>query len=279
MADENNETQPTGSSPVKDSSDSLYSTTDYEESEPEPEPETETDENNTDTEPAGEESEAPEEEPKPDEDNVPFHKHPRFRELIKERNELKEMLEKQNQTQPSEEKQAEGDSTYDKLMNMSDEELLELNTEKPREMLNMMTEAIRNKVTDEVRQEQQKNEIESKTMNTYEQYAEENPDIIDMWESGELKNFLEKNPAHNPISAHMYLTRESRENELREKLEKEIAEKYSNRQTARDNARVLSKTPAADYKQESSPELKDTKSNGGLAAVLTSRLEAMRQKK
>jgi len=276
MAEETEETineQVPGSSPepVRDSTDSLYSTTDYDEpasEEEEEEESTSADEQDQEEQTAGDETEEKGEEAR-------FDKHPRFQQLIKERNELKKMLEQEQGKKPSEKSadEPEEGSTLQKLMNMSEEELLEMNAEKPKEFLGNMVDAIR----EQVKHEQTQAQHEQRTMNTYEDYAKDNPDILDMWESGELQAFLDENPAHNPISAHMYMTQEKREQEMREKIEKELADKYEKRQTARNNSRVLSRTPPADYKPDKTPELKDTRKHGGLNSVLASRIEAMRQ--
>lgn len=289
---ENQETIVAGSSPVTDSSGSLFSTTDY------VAPVEETTENvgtseNVAPEGAGQNQAEQSADTQTDESvestqkesEIRFDKHPRFQQLIREKNEYKQMLSelkkeieelKQSRTQQT------AEDKFD-LQSIDTEKLLELQTENPKEFLELVTKSVREQVINEVKTEQERalqEKAERERENAYVKYAEEHPDVLEMWENGTLQKFLEENPHHNIISAHMYLTQSNREAELRKQIQAELEEKYRQRQIVRENARVLSNTPSANYNVASpDPEISNTKQAGGLATVLARRLEAMRKQR
>jgi hypothetical protein len=292
---ENQETIVTGSSPVVDSSGTLYSTTDYVTPETtlasEGSVESTTPEGNQDSIVQNEQSADSNSEnvgnpesSKDDEkmEDVRFDKHPRFQQLIREKNEYKQMLSELKK-EIEELKQAKTENKGFDPKQLDTEKLLELQTEDPKAFLELVSKSIREQVVNEIRAEQEKmlaEKTEREKENAFIKYAEENPDVLEMWESGVLQKFLEENPHHNIISAHMYLTKENREAELKRQIEQELEKKYRERQVVRENARVLSNTPPANHNViMPDPEISNTKKAGGLATVLARRLEAMRKQR
>lgn len=127
-------------------------------------------------------------------------------------------------------------------------------------------------------QEQAQKEAQEKVDRTYKDYGEKNPDFNKLWESGEIKKFMDSNPGHTALSAHMAMTMEARIDAAVKEAVKAAEEKVIKNFQAKKNAAVLSEGPAhrGGQKDGTPVELKNTKQHGGLTAVLASRLAARR---
>jgi len=166
----------------------------------------------------------------------------------------------------------------------SNEELTEMFEEDPRTFLQDFAKQIHAEVRSEVlsevqgeiaasREAEERKSIEA----TFNNYAQDNPTFDDMWDSGKIQNFMDKNPGHNAISAHMALTKETDTqaaiDEAVAKALKDAETKSDKSQKAKKNAQVLGSGPASSGHAvgQIPVELKDTKKYGGLATVLASR--------
>lgn len=234
-------------------------------------------------EPEEAEEEVKEEPEKPKGDEFRFDKHPRFIELnarLKAAEEAnREILERLAKQQAN--VKEEGPSFKD-WTKMTDEELVEWQASDPKGYLDNMKAFIDHQVQSRIdafqaqsAQMAEKQSYEQKIQSTYESYASENPDFDEMWDSGELKEFMDKNPGHNAISAHIMLTAEAKQKAAIEKavadaLKKKEAEIKSKRAAAKvvGAGPAVVPTPA----KESDERLKDPTKFGGKTNVLMQRL-------
>ena len=129
---------------------------------------------------------------------------------------------------------------------------------------------------------QQQAAEEKRIEQTYNQFATDNSDFNDMWDSGQLQAYMDENPGHNAISAYMALTHEAKldaaEKEAEEKARKDAEQQAARNKKVKEGARSLDSGPTstAHVVEQTPPELKDTKKFGGLATVLTQRALARR---
>lgn len=242
------------------------------------------DDNNKDTkDAAGEEAKAKAdagEKESSDDGNVRFDKHPRFVELntrMKEAETKAALAEEKLRELETKLDGGEGkegkDLPYKDVSQMTAEEIQEWQEEDPKGFYANMLQQAKHEIANEQRQEMSKQSKESAIAGTFEKYAKDNPDFDEMWDSGELKRFMEKNPGHNAISAHMALTGQKKQQEAIDAAVKESEKRIMANIKAKGNAKVLGQGPssARPSNDSSPPDLKDTKQYGGLTAVLARR--------
>ena len=226
-----------------------------------------------------------------DESNTRFDKHPRFVELntrlkaAEEQN--RQMLQKLSQLETV--KQQEASTTpptelpYKDWSKMSTEDLLDWQDTDPKGFLDninkFVSHSIESGITSyqqQLAQQAQQQTAEQKVVSTYEQYAKENPDFDEMWDSGKIKAFIDKHPGHNAISAHQAMTAERR-------IEAAVAEALKKHETAIKSKRaastVLGTGPASvpTASKQADNDLREPKKFGGPTAVLAARLAKLRQ--
>jgi hypothetical protein len=255
-----------------------------------PSPDDEGDGGDAGTETEGKEAEAEEETDTPPDG---FHKHPAWQRILKERDEARLELEKLKNggvldAAAAEKPAAEEMHTeeFNKISQMSEDELLEFMSENPKEYTQYLIQIAKNEAKAEISAETEQKQIESKIDATYDAYAEKNPanedgtGFVEMWESGKIKEFIEKNPGHNPISAHMALTADTRLERAVKAAEEaaaaKVKEEFKKSMAARKITDGLSGGPGYVPADEDAA-LKDTKRHGGVAATLAERLAARRR--
>ncbi len=112
---------------------------------------------------------------------------------------------------------------------------------------------------------------------TYDKYEKDNPDFRTKWDSGELQKFMDENPGHNAISAHMILTENARiEAAVAKAVKEKEAEVIKNFQAKR-NAQVISDGGSIKSGDRIADELKNPQKYGGVTSALALRLQRMRQ--
>lgn len=211
------------------------------------------------------------------EKEAPFHEHPRFQEIIREKNALKEQiaeLQKAVQQPPSKGDAEEPD--YKDMGGMTKEELQDMFDEDPKGFLTNFAKQVSQEVRADVlgQVEQRNSELQAKqeedlVAKQYEEFGNKNPEFLKMWESGDIEKFMASNPGHTPMSAYIMATQETREQEIFKKAEAKLTKNLK----AKQNAKVLSGGPAATGRPagQTPAELKDTKKYGGLTSVLAER--------
>jgi hypothetical protein len=115
---------------------------------------------------------------------------------------------------------------------------------------------------------------------TYEAYEKRNPDFRQMWDSGQIVDFMSKNPGHNAISAHRMLTEQARIDAAvkaaREAAVKETEEKVRADFLAKRNATVIPDGGTLKSTGEVPDELKNPDKYGGRVSAGAERLRRLR---
>ena len=230
------------------------------------------------------------EDAKPDLDR--FDKHPRFVELnarLKAAEEAsRKTLEELSQLKSQKaEAPAKKDETppYKDWGGMSEDEILEWQSNDPKGFVDNIGAFVKHSIAqgidsfrEQTAQASEQQSHEAKVVSTYEAYAKDNADFDAMWDSGEIKSFMDKNPGHNAISAHMAMTAETRQQAAIDKAVADALKKASSDQRSkRATANILSSGPVAAPPAVSDAELKDFKSLGlSSTQVLANRLHRLR---
>ncbi len=248
-----------------------------------------------------------------EEEEPPFHEHPRWQQMLQERDELKEQLEDRDGSiedlgnrieqydrylqaatafqQPA---QAQPDPglerlPFDEVLSMSDTEIYDEFRNDPKGFLQNFGARTKAEAMQEFRQEAAYQAQESAVAQGLESFAEENPDFMDLVETGQIAMFIERNPIHNAISAYHSLkssssqdtdqsAREAREQQIREDERKKTLASIQAKQGATVLDGSSATGPEAGANTAIDPELQDTAKHGGKRAVLTERLKRLRER-
>ncbi len=213
---------------------------------------------------------------------VRFDQHPDWQRMMKERDDARieaavakaklEAVAPKTEPLPKE-------LPYKDITKMSKEELVEWQEDDPKGYAANLYAQIKYEQKQELAREQAEQTQTSSIKKTYETYEKENPDFRKMWDSGKIMEFMNQNPGHNAISAHMAMTVQARIDAAKTTAAKEAEERVTKNFAAKRHAQVISDGAdgARASKSEPDKEIKDTKQHGGITAVLASRLRAMRQ--
>lgn len=249
-----------------------------------------------------------------EEDQPPFHEHPRWQAMLKERDELQSQLttlsegqqtrldsleQRLNQQQqyyegelarwrvpPSERAEPETDPFAD-ILAKPETEIVEQFQEDPRGFLTNFGESITRQVMSQVENRNVEMDQDRAVQEGLQRFAATNEDFMPMVESGRIAHFIQMNPFHNAISAfHELRTHDAAAtaDTDKERLEKEIRDDERKKTLAsfraKQGAEVLdgsgSATPASGAGTAVDPELQDTQKHGGKRNVITSRLKRLR---
>ena len=246
----------------------------------------------------GEEKDTPE--PKKDAtsegDETRFDKHPRWQQMLQEREEAKKLAEQERiaraklegelealKRQPTVEK-APVKADYKDITALTAEEIAEWQATDPKGFAANMYAQVKAealmKMQEDLKAEREKEKSRISIEKTYKDFEDKHKDFKPMWDSGEIVRFIEANPGHNPISAYQAMTYETRMQkaieEARAKAIKETEEKVNKNWQAKKQARVLGTGPSGPGVDTEDKELKDVKTQGGLYNVLAKRLDRLR---
>jgi len=221
------------------------------------------------------------------EDDARFDKHPRFQELIQSKNSLKEQVQVlQSKVDEGLKPKETEDPDYKDVSKMTAEEIREWMEDDPVAYTANIAKQIRAEVMKEVDEKSSQRTQEDKVFKTLDDYAAKYKTFDPMWDSGEIQKFMNKNPGHNAMSAHMALTAEGTAKDVEtqikeavEKAQKETKEKVIKDFKAKRGAQVLSAGPTTTGTVQGriAPELKNPKKFGGNNTVLAERLRQRRQ--
>ena len=246
----------------------------------------------------GEEKDTPE--PKKDAtsegDETRFDKHPRWQQMLQEREQAKQLAEQERiaraklegelealKRQPTVEK-APVKADYKDITALTAEEIAEWQATDPKGFAANMYAQVKAealmKMQEDLKAEREKEKSRISIEKTYKDFEDKHKDFKPMWDSGEIVRFIEANPGHNPISAYQAMTYETRMQkaieEARAKAIKETEEKVNKNWQAKKQARVLGTGPSGPGVDTEDKELKDVKTQGGLYNVLAKRLDRLR---
>ena len=212
-----------------------------------------------------------------------FDQHPDWQRMMKERDDarleaamLKGRLEGQAKAGTETGKEAPVPAAapaYKDVTQMSKEELIEWQEDDPHGYAANLYAQMRAELKAEQAQERQSATIKS----TFQQYEEKNPDFRAKWDAGEIQSFMDANPGHNAISAHMIMTESSRLAAAVAKATKEAEERVTKNFQAKRNAEVISDGGQVRSNSTTPDELKNPDKYGGVVSALAMRLQRARQ--
>lgn len=197
-----------------------------------------------------------------------FADHPRFQELIREKNELKERLAKiEAQNQPKEQ-QRKSKYNFKNIMQMEDEEIVGQITETPKAFLANLAQQIAHEIRTDFEAEAAAQSEQAKVQTTQQKaldnmrsFFEDKEDGIAMLKDGTIKAFLDNNPGHNPISAyHAIVGEKVYEERLKKEIEKE-REKINQELKAAGKIKPIKSNSSTPSNQVGRPKLADNKSD------------------
>ena len=206
-------------------------------------------------------------------------KNPRFiqlnerMKLSEERNASLEARLNESQLKPSA-KDTKEEPKFKDVSKMTKEEILDWQTEDPQGYYSNILAQAKHEISGDMKENLNQRSVEDAVAGTYEQYAKDNPDFDKMWDTGEIKQYMDRNPGHNAISAHMAITGASKTQQSIDDAVKAAEKKIMDNIRAKRESKVLSSGPSAsrNYTEtEITAELKNTKEHGGLASVLARR--------
>ena len=221
-----------------------------------------------------------------------FDKHPRFIQLMKERDDARlaaARLEGRIEgTAPKQPAPRTEPLPFKDTSKMTADQLREWRDDDPKGYDDNLRAQARWEAATAIREELSLKEKRDKEHNdlksTYEKFEAKHKDFKAMWESGEVIKFIDENPGHNPISAYYEMIgdqakadAEKTTAEAVEKAKKEAADEVTKRFLAKKKATVLSGGPAGPTRAEDDPALSNTKEHGGRTAVIAEKLAAMRR--
>lgn len=230
-----------------------------------------------------------------DEENTRFDQHPRFQQLRKERDDERkarerleaqmEILTKVVDAPPDVEGEKTDNLPYRDTGKMTEEELAEWQANDPKGFADNLAAKIKHELLIDLQRQSEATSHRSAIEQTYTKFGEKNPDFRSKWESGEIKKFIDLYPGHNPMSAYHEIIAEDREKSVQTRIDEAVAKAKADtekevlaRIKSKQKATVLGSGPAVTpVRNDTNPELQDTKRHGGKVAVLADMLHGMRR--
>lgn len=245
----------------------------------------------------------------------PFHEHPRWQEMLTERDDLKKQVEEQggtledqakrideydrhlrmmdtlsrHQPQPQASPEPPATDPFDEILSMPEEKIIDEFQKSPRQFLESFGQSITQKALVNAESVAYARAQDDAITKGIDQFADENPDFMDMVIAGDIARFIDRNPIHNAISAYNHLKSEAyaQDDSAIEEYEKQIREDERDKTLAsiraKQGAQVLDGStgatgPNAGANTAIDPDLQDTQKHGGKRHVLTQRLKAIRER-
>ncbi|MCG7854192.1 MAG: hypothetical protein MIO92_16875, partial [Methanosarcinaceae archaeon] len=212
-----------------------------------------------------------------------FHEHPRFKELIEEKNELKRKLEEVAQkVEAKPEKPAEETPDYNDIMSMEDDDIIDQVTSDPKGFFSNYAKQLAHEIKTELRTakkiEAEQNEVatfQERATKTYQDFFDSTPDGQALLDSGSIRDFVNSNPGHNAISAYYALTGDAQVQAKIEAAKKETeARIYKELKSAGKSRSTATQTGGRIINTDKSPEMMNPDKFGGRDKVLLDRLRA-----
>ncbi|HBF43026.1 MAG TPA: hypothetical protein DDW42_05230 [Desulfobacteraceae bacterium] len=206
-------------------------------------------------------------------------KNPRFiqlnerMKLAEARNASLEAKFNETQIKPSAKDTTE-EPAFKDVSKMTKEEILDWQTEDPQGYYANILAQAKQEISGDMKKDLNQRSVEDAVAGTYEQYAKDNPDFDKMWDTGEIKQYMDRNPGHNAISAHMAITGAAKTQLTVDEAVKAAEKRIMDNIRAKRENKVLSSGPSASRNSnetEITAEMRNTKEHGGLAAVLARR--------
>jgi hypothetical protein len=218
----------------------------------------------------------------------PFHKHPRFQELIKRNKEYENSLNEMRQqmellAKQSGQKDSQGNSLEDEFQVL--QQKLEDGDISMAEALAKQRELIEAGAQQRIESYLTQQQRESEAKRLQDEFLKTNADFIELRDNGELEPIIATNPLHDNLSA--YYAHKAQQAEAKAeaavkeavaKAVKETEARLQKEYTSKRNAASLGESAAhVPNARNTPPELQDTKRFGGVNQVLANRLRSMRE--
>lgn len=228
---------------------------------------------------------------------TPFHEHPDWQRMVKERDEGRDkiaaltaqvdLLSKQIATagkgsDAGDKDSAGGEKTpaFRDVTTIPDDELTELLTDKPKEFFANLYAQIRHELMSEFAEQDKEKQAKTGVEATMAEFTKAHPDFTEMFgnDGGVILDYVKAHPGHNFISAYHALTEEKRINAAKEEAYAKAKEEVeANFRAKREAGTVMGNgAPVSGSTSGADSDLKDTKKHGGLLSVLTRRHLARR---
>jgi hypothetical protein len=214
------------------------------------------------------------------EDQLPFHKHPRWQEVQTEKEQLKSEvaamkaeMERLKTSVPAPKEKL----PYIDITKIDEDKLREWQADDPKGYAANLYAQMRYELDQEFGKKTEQQKVQEGIRSTIDTYRDKNKDFDPMWAKGEIQAYMNLHPGHNPMSAHQMMTAEKKLNEAIEAAKKEAREETLKQLRAKKHAQVLGSGPSVSRAPAEETELINTKQKGGLTSVLAARLQKMRK--
>lgn len=220
-------------------------------------------------------------------ESEPFHKHPRFQQLIGKNKELEKSLQEMQEQMQAMAKQSapegEGSDLESQFAEVSRQ--LEDGDISMSEALTKQRELIESSSQQRIETIMQEQQRQADAARIQERFLADNPDFEELKNSGDLEAIVQTNPLHDMLSAYYAHKAETAQKESEKQVKeavakavKETEERVRKEYQSKRNAASLSDSAAhVPSNQGEPPELKDTGKFGGVVPALASRLRSMRE--
>ena len=207
-----------------------------------------------------------------------FNDHPRFKELIEQKNTFKSVADKvpelEKKLSALEQRLTQPEPKYKNILGMDNEKIIDDFNEDPKNFLANFAQQLRSEFQqedDNVRTQKEQQTVQENTQKTYREFFLEREDGQEMLADGRIKNFITQNPGHNPMSAyHAIASGTSQKAEIDKAVAKAVADKekeiYTNLK-AKGNAGSKATTPGMVISDDLSAAEKHPDKFGGAKAV------------
>lgn len=231
-----------------------------------------------------------------------FDQHPRFQQLIKERDEAKATADAERITRerlsaqmeiltkvvepPPKPTKAEAPPFKD-TADMPEDELAQWQANDPKGYEANLAAKIKHELLTDLNKHAEVNSRQNAVDQTYATFAEQNADFNDRWKTGEIKQYIDQHPGHNPMSAYLVMSADAREKTTQARIDEAVAKakvdtekEVLDRVKAKQKVSVMSgQEPAATITVPGKEDsvLNYPKSQGGMKAGLAQMLATMRR--
>lgn len=208
-----------------------------------------------------------------------FHEHPRFKELIEEKNELKRKLE---DAQKPAEKPAKESPSFNNIMSMDDDDIIDQVTSNPKAFFSNLAQQLAYEIKSDLAaaeqaraKQEQELSYKGKVEQNYHEFFKDKPDVKAMMEDGSIKKYIDDHPGHNAISAYYSIAGDASMQEKIKAAEKATEERiYKELKSAGRSKSIATTTGGRILSPDKSPEMTNPDKFGGRDNVLLKRLLA-----
>ena len=208
---------------------------------------------------------------------APFHEHPRWQEMMQEkqtlRNELSELKGRMSERESSK-SPLMPELKANSFENKTDEELLEIMTNNPKGFASDLATAIKENLTQEMQAErsaEQQKTLQQRQNETFENYFKGKEAELQAV-APDIQKYMNENPGHNVISAYEHLTKDSSNTAAIDAARAEERAKVLSELKAGKIAKSASTGgPASNPSSMSDPRLSNPDKHGGTVSVQLAR--------